>query len=387
MSKEIHCTFPWTMYSIDTGFGWWRTCPVMEYRKLEDLNFNNHTEQHIQRKELQEGIQTLDCSKCWYAENSGAKSYRQVLKQDKRHENYDNIHVPVPEVLEIKFSNVCNLKCIFCSSNCSSLWEVDDPVSEERRGTLRGDKVSQAILNFADKNYKDIKTFQLFGGEPVLHKEFDQIFDLILSKPISDGQKTISFSTNMYYNDNYRVAFEDKIQQVLEAGHRLYMRFSLDGVNEQGEYLRTNMIWDRFDRNVESFMNRFHDYPNIGRMKCNIALNASNILYLDQIMKYLHDRKFTNVEPHYNYVHKPEHFYIKTYGTRLNAALDIIKEQNYYGYNSYKDHVIKLVGSMAHLEPNLLAIKKGKVWLDKYDKETGKDFLKLFPLNEYMFND
>lgn len=387
MSKEIHCTFPWTMYSIDTGFGWWRTCPVMEYRKLEDLNFNNHTEQHVQRKELQEGIQTLDCSKCWYAENSGAKSYRQVLKQDIRHKNYDNIHVPVPEVLEIKFSNVCNLKCIFCSSNCSSLWEVDDPVSNERRGTLRGDKVSQAILNFADKNYKDIKTFQLFGGEPVLHKEFNQIFDLILSKPISDGQKTISFSTNMYYNDNYRVAFEDKIQQVLEAGHKLYMRFSLDGVNEQGEYLRTNMIWDRFDRNVESFMNRFHDYPNIGRMKCNIALNASNILYLDQIMKYLHNRKFTNVEPHYNYVHKPEYFYIKTYGTRLNTALDIIKEQNYYGYDSYKDHVIELIGSMKHLEPNLLAIEKGKVWLDKYDKETGKNFLKLFPLNEYMFND
>jgi sulfatase maturation enzyme AslB (radical SAM superfamily) len=387
MDKELHCTFPWTMYSIDTGFGWWRTCPVIEYKKLTDLNFHNHKEQHVQRQDLQQGIQTPDCSRCWYAENSGAKSYRQVLKQDIRHESYNKIHVPVPEVLEIKFSNLCNLKCIFCSSNCSSLWEVDDPVSQDRLGNLRGEQVSKAILDFADKNYKDIKTFQLFGGEPVLHKEFNQIFDLILSKPLSDGVKTISFSTNMYYNESYRLDFENKIQAVLERGHKLFMRFSIDGVDEQGEYLRTNMLWKKFDKNLTSFMERFHDYPNIGRMKCNIALNAANIVYLNRIMQYLHDKKLTNVEPHYNYVHKPEHFYIKTYGTRLNKALDIIKSQDYFGYDGYKDHVIDLVGSMTHLEPNIEVISKGQQWLNTYDQTIGKSFLGLFPDNEFMFND
>lgn len=381
------CTFPWTMYSIDTGFGWWRSCPRADYKKLDDLNFNNHKEQIEQRQYLRSNQEHPTCWRCWDAEKDGAMSYRQVLKQDKAHRYTPLDFVKVPEVLEIKFSNLCNLKCIMCSSNCSSLWERDMPLDESKFGKYRGEEVSKAILEYTDRNYKDIKTFQLFGGEPVIIKDFDKLFDIILSKPVSDGKKTISFSTNMYYNDVIRTQFEDKIEALLDKGHDLFMRFSIDGMYEQGEYVRTGMNWERFEKNVDSFMERFQDRPNLGRMRCNIALNITNLVYLDKIMQFLGKKNYNLVEPHYNYVHKPEYFYLKTYGSRLNKAIDIIKKQDYAGFDTYHEHVIKLATSMSHLQPDLSTIEEGKTWLDKYDRQTGKNFLELFPLNEYMFND
>lgn len=386
MTSKI-CSFPWHMYSIDTGFGWWRSCPRADYKPLNDLNFFNHAELIEQRQALRSDIEHPTCVRCWDAEKDGAKSYRQVLNMDKPHELTHQDTIQIPDILEIKFSNLCNLKCIFCSSNCSSLWEIDDPVDVNRLGKYRGAEVAKKIVEFANTNYKGIKTFQLFGGEPVLHKEFDQIFDLIAKKPLSDGKKTISFSTNMYYGEAHRTRFEDKIERVLDQGHNLFMRFSIDGMHEQGEYLRTGMSWNKFEDNLDSFMERFHDHPTIGRMRCNIALNITNLVYLDKIMHFIDDKGYTNVEPHYNYVHKPEHFYLKTYGTRLQQAIDIIETQDFRRFDKYKKHVIELATSMKTNAPNLELIDQGKQWIDNYDAGINKRYLDLFPKNEYMYND
>jgi hypothetical protein len=386
MNSNTYCEFPWYTYSIDVGFGWWRSCPRADYKKLNDLNFFNHAELIDQRKSLRNNIQHPTCIRCWDAENSNAISYRQAMGRDKMHKSIDQDFLKVPEMLEIKFSNLCNLKCIMCSSNCSSLWEQDVPIGEEQFGKYRGDEVSKKILEFADTHYKDIKEFGLFGGEPVITKEFDQLFDLILSKPLSDGIKIISFSTNMYFSEYFRTKFEDKIQALLDRGHEFFLRFSIDGVHEQGEYVRTGLKWNVFEKNLDSFMQRFQDHPNMKRLRCNIALNVTNIVYLDTILNFLENKKYRNYIPHYNYVGKPDYFYIKSYGSRLQKAIEIIKTQDYGEFAKYKDYVIKLANSMSHLEPDLEIIQKGKSWLDEYDAKTNKNFLTLFPKNSFMYD-
>lgn len=386
-NKDTICTFPWEMYSIDTGFGWYRSCPRIPYQKLEDLDFHNHDKIVDLRQGLRDGVKHDLCKDCWYAEDNGAKSYKQVLKTNYAYKNSDQDYVAHPRILEVKFSNLCNLRCIFCSSKCSSLWEDEQPITEDMLGSKKGAEVNTALLKYINENYKNLEMFQLFGGEPVLHKEFNDIFDIILKKPESDGQKEISFSTNLYYNDTYRKKFEDNIKGCLDKGHKIYMRMSIDGVYDQGKYLRQGIDWSVFEKNLDSFMDKFHDWPNFGRLRCNIALNATNIMYLDTIMHYLNDRGLDNVEPHYNYVSNPKYFYVQTYGTRLQQAIDIIKSQDYRIYDKYKTHVLDLLGSMVHLEPQTDVIKQGKDWLNTYDIKTNQNFLEVFPLNRYMFDD
>ena len=163
------------------------------------------------------------------------------------------------------------------------------------------------------------------------------------------------------------------------------MRISIDGLKEQGEYLRTGLDWNVFEKNLFSFTEKFLDYPNLGRIKCNIALNITNLVYLDRIMDYLHSNNFGSITPHYNYVGKPERFMLQSYGKKLSTARKIIEKQNFYTFNTYKEHVLSLIGSMEKIEPDMNAIKDCKEWIDQYDQGRTNKFLDLFPDNAYMF--
>jgi sulfatase maturation enzyme AslB (radical SAM superfamily) len=386
-SAETICTFPWEMYSIDTAFGLWRVCPRNKYKQLNDLNFHNHEEIIQQRKDIRSGIKNKACSICWEDQEQGAQSFRQSLGQNHFHPLSTLDTVKVPEILEIKFSNICNLKCVFCSSKCSSLWEKVDPFPAKNMGRYYGDSLNRKLIQYIKNNYKDIKRIQLFGGEPLLTNEFDEIFDLILNAPSHWPKKIISFSTNMFYPKKNRPSIETKIGRVLDQGHKLHMRFSMDGVGEQCEYQRTNLAWPHFEENLNSFLEQYYGHPNFGQLRCNIALNIINLVYLDTILDFLVKKSWLNIEPHYNYVGRPEHFYIKSFGSRLTKAHKIIQSQNFHHYKKYNAYVLRLVESMVNIPPNMHAINKCKNWLDNYDNEhNGKNFLDLFPLNSYMFD-
>ncbi len=373
------------MYSIDSGFGWWRPCPRIDYQPLNDQDFNNHSRLIELRQNLRTGIKDPLCQKCWSDQERGIKSYRQVLKQDFRHPKSHLDKMQAPKIFEIKFQNLCNLKCVFCSSNCSSLWEREFPVEESRKGQHRGPKLSEELLNYLQTHYEEISVFQVFGGEPALHEEFYRIIDILLQAPDSSAKKTVSFSTNLYYPTAQKEKFESAIERLLQKGHKLYLRISIDGVGEQGEYLRTGLKWKKFADNLLSFRDRFSKFDNLGRVKCNIALNILNLVYLDRIMHFLDDQRLEWVEPHYNYVGKPERFMLQSYGSKLSHARQVIEAQDFRGYTTYKNHVLDLIGSMTHLEPDRSAIENCQSWLNQYDQQVNKDFLSLFPENNYLF--
>ncbi len=375
------------MYSADSGFGWWRPCPRIDYQPLNDTKFFNHDRLIELRKNLREGVKDKLCDRCWKDEERGVKSYRQVLAQDVRPANYATDYLAVPKIFEIKFSNLCNLKCVFCTNKCSSLWEKENPIELSEYGLMHGEEIGRELLGYLQTHYQKIKTIQIFGGEPVLHPEFSELVRILVDAPAEFEKKELSFSTNLFFTKDRRQKFLDQLEEVLGAGHKLYLRISVDGVAEQGEYLRTGLKWSIFHKNLLALRDVLVRYPGRGRVKCNIALNILNLTSLDTIMKYLFDHDLQWVEPHYNYVGKPEKFMMQSYGERLKKAIAIISAQNFYGYEKYKTHVIDLISSMTSLTPDMTAVEECKSWLSSYDQKTGKDFQSLFPLNSFMFEE
>ena len=226
------------------------------------------------------------------------------------------------------------------------------------------------------------------GGEPALQPEFYQIVDLFLSNtPDRVGSKELTFSTNTFYPESYRNKFENAIQKVLNAGHTVFPRISLDGVGEKQSYQRTGLKWDKFEYNMLSFLDKFNPNTNgIKKIRANIALNVLNLVYCDEIVHYLDSVGYGNIEPHYNYIVKPEMFYMRHWGSLLNNAVEIIEQQDFLKHKVYKDHILKMANSFTNLEPNIEHIKKTKEWLDNYDKKTGFKFDNVFEKNRYMFN-
>ena len=226
------------------------------------------------------------------------------------------------------------------------------------------------------------------GGEPALQPEFYQIVDLFLNNtPDWVGQKELTFSTNTFYPEAYRKKFEGAIQSVLDAGHTVFPRLSLDGVGEKQSYQRTGLKWDKFEYNLLSFLQKFNkSTTGIKKIRANIALNILNLVYCDEIVQYLDSIGYGDIEPHYNYIVKPEMFYMRHWGNLLNDAVEQIQQQDFLKHSQYKDHIIKMASSFTNLEPNLEHIKKTREWIDTYDNKTGFVFDSIFEKNRYMFN-
>ena len=388
------CAYPWTWFSFNVDYGMWRTCPRSPYKffqtESEAKDFFNTEQNRNIRKSLYTGIKHDNCNDCWTAEDKGGMSYRKVLKKDFAVENAHEDIVKSPKVIELKFSNLCNLKCVFCASVCSSLWEHELGLPEQVTNNQKLDRtiMSEIILEWLKENFRHVDSIMFLGGEPALQPEFYQIVDLFLdNNPDKVGSKELTFSTNTFYPESYRNKFETAIQKVLDAGHTVFPRISLDGVGDKQSYQRTGLKWNKFEYNMLSFLEKFNpDTTGIKKIKANIALNVLNLVYCDEIVHYLDSVGYGNIEPHYNYIVKPEMFYMRHWGSLLNNAVKIIEQQDFLEHKVYKDHILKMAKSFTNLEPNIEHIKKTKEWLDNYDKKTGFKFDSVFEKNRYMFN-
>ncbi len=394
-NKNTICAYPWNWFSFNVDYGMWRACPRSQYRWFQteeevDDFFNTTTQQEI-RSDLYNGTRNSNCVDCYTAEDKGGMSYRQVLKKDYAVDNASSVKVKSPKVLELKFSNLCNLKCVFCASVCSSLWEHEIGLPQQYidNQKVSAEYMRKSLFKWLKENIRHVDSIMYLGGEPALQPEFYEIVDLLLNNtPEWVGQKELTFSTNTYYPEAYREKFETAIQKVLDAGHTVFPRISLDGIGNKQSYQRTNLRWDHFEKNMLSFLGKFNTKTNgIKKIRANIALNILNLVYCGEIVEYLDSVGFGDIEPHYNYIVRPEMFYMRHWGSKLNDAIDIIQQQDFKKHSVYKEHIIKMASSFTNLEPNIDHINETKKWLDEYDSKQGYNFLEMFPENRYMFNE
>ena len=244
------------------------------------------------------------------------------------------------------------------------------------------------MLDWLEVNFKHIGSINFFGGEPAIQQEFHQIVDLYLTNtPDKVGRKQLTFSTNTYYPESYKKKFESAIQSVLDTGHTVFPRISLDGIGERQTYQRTGLVWNKFEDNVLSFLQKFNmSTPGVDKVRANIGLNILNLVYCDEVVQFLDKRGYPDIEPHYNFIVKPDMLYIRNWGSLLSNAVEMIEQQDFLTHTKYKDHVLNMAKSFINIEPNVDHIRKTKDWLDNYDKKSGFDFNSVFERNRYMFD-
>lgn len=388
---DTACIHPWEWYSIDTGFGMYRICPRHSYQPIESgkIQFNNHAPLQELRKALVNGEKHPGCNDCWLSEEAGGKSYRKQFGSDVwPRRGVNAIKKQAPKWVEIKFSNLCNIKCLTCFPVCSSLWEEDIGFSDSILSSMNRDidpkETNRQFFKWIKENYNDIDCFQLFGGEPVLHPDFYPLLDLILDAPESAEKKQISYSTNGHWPLKYKEKHYEYLDRLFKAGHTVFVRFSIDGVGARGEYVRDNLNWDNFEKNFKEFYNTWYGHPQINRMRCNVALSVLNVLYLDEICQWLHENT-PGVIPHYNFVSVPGKFYMMNWGTMLKPMQKLISMQDFKQYTVYQEHVIDLCNSYSNLAPNVTEIIELKKTLDLYDQKKGVNHFDLFPRNALLF--
>ena len=204
--KDTWCYYPFDGISVDpTGkvmpCPCWSTHPghtVMEMSQAKDMTANevfNSKRMNEIRSTMLQGKKVDSCHHCYMNEKAGLKSKRQrkIVEELDTKKLTDEIalnHKPKLKMIELNFSNTCNLACAMCNRTHSSGWMQQEKTmpefikNEVRRGYkwlgtpwdnfkpyVLSDKFVQSIID----NIHDYKFIMIKGGEPLYDKRLSLI--------------------------------------------------------------------------------------------------------------------------------------------------------------------------------------------------------------------
>ena len=190
------------------------------------------------------------CDRCYEQEESGFFSGRRSAnKHHGHHVGRVNDEKFEMTYWDIRFSNLCNLKCRSCGHIFSSQWYQD------QAKLAGGDwKDRNTVLNYAGRTETDmweqllthidyVEQIYFAGGEPLLMEEHYHILDELVRRR--------RFDVRLIYNTNFTHT-DLKGQSVFEYWrqfHSVAVGASLDAMGPRAEYIRKGTDWKTVESN------------------------------------------------------------------------------------------------------------------------------------------
>lgn len=206
-----------------------------------------------------------------------------------------------PEILDLSFSNGCNLKCRMCSSTYSKAW-IDDEM--KAYGTSRGQarELSDEILReqIFPLLKTSVKKLTIAGGEPLLDRRNKELLRFLIEN--DRCAMTIEYNTNGTMAD-------DETLELWRSFPNLRLALSLDASGERFEYLRKGARWSRVNENVRKIRSRV---PSAA-LECYSTVSVFNALTHHAFMReVLETGLFSLPEMSLHYVVEPRHMSVRT---------------------------------------------------------------------------
>jgi radical SAM protein with 4Fe4S-binding SPASM domain len=221
-------------------------------QSLQDI-WNGHEMRKLRLNMLQDK-KSPECRRCYELEENGMWTLRKSSNENFKH-HIDKVEQTSDDgsagdvnmaYMDIRFSNLCNLKCRSCGPQFSSSWFEDHKITHGDPGHPKILQVREDMKSFMDELdplLESVERVYWAGGEPLITKEHYDILD----KWISMGKRDVKMDyttnfTQMYYKR--KTAFE-----YWNAFDNVRVAASLDANHARGEYLRKNMDWTQVVQN------------------------------------------------------------------------------------------------------------------------------------------
>jgi organic radical activating enzyme len=184
------------------------------------------------------------CTRCYEQEESGFFSGRKSANKHHGHHIKKLETTPFEMTYwDIRFSNLCNLKCRSCGHIFSSQWYQD-------QAKLAGPewKDRNTVLNYAGRTETDmweqlephldyVEQIYFAGGEPLLMEEHYRILEELIRRGRTDVR--LIYNTNFTHTDlKGRSVFE-----YWKQFESVAVGASLDAHGKPAEYIRKGTVW------------------------------------------------------------------------------------------------------------------------------------------------
>jgi len=208
---------------------------------------------------MEQEIKIKGCDLCYNNEEKKTSSSRMFYNSYKNIEFKD-----LPTMLDLDFSNFCNLKCIMCNSTRSSEWAKD-----QGKGIS---SISKKLIDDLFEISHDVTEITIQGGEPSIMKEYEYYFELLNDNGIikNINLQIITNATNV----------NNKFYSFLEKFKSVRLSVSIDAFGKANDYIRWPSHFDQIEKNLI----KMSDLKSTIRVE---ILNSLNILSMFDYDKFL----------------------------------------------------------------------------------------------------
>lgn len=240
---------------------------------LNKIDFDNDYLENQRKKYLETNTLPESCSQCVQDELANSTSRR--LQQLEHYGNHNFSTKKNLKWLQYNCDNICNLKCIACSSYYSSAW-IEDEKLLGRNINLRIKPTKHNDLLF-EFELENISQVYFNGGEPLLTKDHIRVLEYI--------EKNVdSKKIHVLYNTNATLQLSNEIINLWDKFARVTLMASIDAIDEPFEYIRYPANWNQVKKNLQHYSD--HTCLNIG---ANIGIH--NIMYFSDLYNFSLDHK------------------------------------------------------------------------------------------------
>ena len=322
------------------------------------------------------GEQLTMCRRCWSEEKLGLTSERQYLIADVPPGiNYTdkNYYMAGPRHLNIKVSNICNLRCRTCQSRDSYLYHIEGAHYEKKNNLTRTwytmekfkKHFTEAQLDELFDLSPGLERIELYGGEPFLDDQIPkfliQLVDAGLSKNID-----LSVSTNATHK------LTDVWQKILTNFKQVMINTSIDGIGSKFTYMRHPGDWEDAKKNLDSFFNLEYANSNI-TVQPVITVSALNIWNIQDVFDYFAVYK---VEPFIIMVQWPNYYCVNVLPDSIKPVLT--QRLTQYNNPNFTGLINLLNTSPRKVNAKLTPWEEFKFWTQEKDEYRNESFIETF---------
>jgi len=372
--------------------------PTSEIRNDESIIQMMNTDKYNDlRKKMMRDEAVPECKRCYDLETMGEWTMRQSHNRRKGLDYVDYIADVTNDdgslkefqmkYMDIRFSNICNMKCRSCGPSCSSLWsqefleqrgkEVFEEYFPKSNGKIVINNNDDMTLMAKLKPYLDDVTEVYFaGGEIIITQEHYECLDYWIENDLTDQVEltyTTNFSTLKYKKNINLIEYWKKFPQ-------LKIWASLDAHGDVAECIRSGTDWEKVVRNIREVKEQV---PHAS-FQITPTISIWNIFDFPDFWDYMVDNDFIDVDfsaPRFNLATNPWYANVMilphSVKRRLAELYRVYQERhkdNVDIYNGFKMIIYNLTVGDEN-KGGILEFKKFNDELDQYRDEKFEDIV------------
>jgi radical SAM protein with 4Fe4S-binding SPASM domain len=299
MESETFCMLPWIhlhawpdgrAYPCCLGKG---DYPVGNLKTNTMAEVWNDLPMRSMRENMLQNKPCRECGDCYEQEAAGFSSMRNNSNKNfAQHINKVDQTLPdgsLPDMQlhywDVRFSNICNLKCRSCGSIFSSRWYDDDVKlwgKELRPRVQFAGRHADDIWEQMQEHIPHLDQIYFAGGEPLIMEEHTRILKLLIEK----GNTRV----RLIYNTNL-TELKFKRESVLDLWKHfplVCVAASLDDMGDRAAVIRSGTNWTEVEQNIRDLKAQC---PHVDFM-ISPTLSLMNIWKFVEFHRYMVEQGF-----------------------------------------------------------------------------------------------